>query len=132
MTTHAEGTFTVASWDEDTFEELGGGAKLTRARIVQEFTGDLEATGAAELLMCYAADGTATIVGLQRFLGRLGDRKGGFVLQSVGSYDGKEAKSTLTVVPGSGTDGLAGLRGEGTSAVGSEPPGSFTLDYELD
>lgn len=132
MTTHAEGTFTVASWEEDTFDELGGGAKLTRARIVQEFTGDLEATGAAELLMCYAPDGTATIVGLQRFLGRLGDRKGGFVLQSIGAYDGTVAKSNLSVVPGSGTDGLAGLSGKGTSVVGSEPPGTVTLDFDLD
>ena len=132
MVTQAKGTFTVASWKEDTYEELGGDAKLTRARIVQEFTGDLEATGTAELLMCYAADGTATIVGLQRFLGRLGDRKGSFVLQSVGGYDGRDAKSTLTVVPGSGTEGLAGLRGVGSSTVGHEPPGVFTLDYDLD
>ncbi len=131
MTTHAEGTFTVTSWEEDTYDKLDGDAKLTRAHIVQEFSGDLEATGAAELLMCYANDGTATIVGLQRFVGRLGDREGSFVLQSVGAYDGKEAKGALTVVPGSGTKDLAGLSGTGTSVVGSEPPGSLTLDYAL-
>jgi hypothetical protein len=35
------------------------------------------------------------------------------------------------VIPGSGTGALAGLTGSGTSAATSEPPGTFTLDYEL-
>jgi Protein of unknown function (DUF3224) len=54
------------------------------------------------------------------------------VVQSVGEYDGKEARSTLTVVPGSGTGELAGIRGDGVSAATSEPPGTLTLDYDLD
>ena len=132
MTEHAESTFKVSSWDEKPYQELAGGAKLTQASIVQEFTGDVQATGAAELLMCYREDGTASIVGLQRFVGRLGEREGSFVVQSVGSYDGTQARTTLTVVPGSGTDGLAGLRGEGISAATAEPPGTLTLDYDLD
>ena len=30
---HATGTSTVSSWDETTYEELDGGAKLTKATV---------------------------------------------------------------------------------------------------
>jgi hypothetical protein len=129
MTAHADSTFTVKSWDENTYQELADG-KLTRASIVQEFTGDLAASGAAELLMCYTADGTASIVGFQRFTGQLGGKDGSFVLRSVGGFDGEQATAQLTVVPGSGTGELAGLSGTGSSAVGKEPPGTLGLDYD--
>jgi Protein of unknown function (DUF3224) len=131
MTAHAEGKFQVTSWEENTDEELGGGAKLTKARITQDFTGDLEATGTWEALMCYGQDGTASFLGYQRMAGRLGGRTGSFVLETNGTYDGKEAKTTWSVVPGSGTDELRDLRGSGTAVAGHEPPGSFTLDYDL-
>jgi Protein of unknown function (DUF3224) len=131
MTAHADSTFTVKSWDEQTYQEIDGDAKLTRASIVQSFEGDLDAEGAAELLMSYAADGTATIVGLQRFTGTLGGKEGSFVLQSVGGFDGAEATASLRVVPGSGTGALAGLSGTGASAVAKEPPGTLTLEYDL-
>src|SRR5262249_17265283 len=122
----AESTFTVKSWDESSYQELPDGAKLTRASIVQEFAGDLAAPGAAELRRCAAADATASIVGFQRFPGRLGDREGSFVLRSIGGYDGPQATAELSVVPGSGTGELAGLRGAGRSAVGHQPPGTLT------
>ena len=38
---HAKGTFKLAGWEENTIEEFDGGAKLTRAQIKQDFTGDL-------------------------------------------------------------------------------------------
>ena len=132
MTTHARGTFKVTSWKEETYEELADGAKMTRASVVQDFAGGLEASGALELLMCYVDDGTATFVGFQRFVGRIGDRSGSFVVQSIGAYDGKQATSTLSVIPHSGTEGLRGLRGEGSSTAGAEPPGSYDLTYDLD
>jgi uncharacterized protein DUF3224 len=128
---HAKSTFTVKSWDESTQQELADGRKITRASIVQEFSGDLEATGSAELLMCYSSDGTADILGFQQFTGQLGERSGSFVLRSIGGYDGTNATAELTVVPGSGTGELAGLRGTGRSVVGHQPPGTLTLDYDL-
>lgn len=124
----ATGTFRMTSMNEETYAELKGGGKLTRASAVQEFSGDLEAIGEAELVMCYAADGTAVITGLQRFRGRLGDRTGSFVASYRGTYDGTEAKATLTVVPESGRGDLAGLTGEGVAVAGHEPPGSYTFD----
>lgn len=131
MSMHAQGTFTVSAWEESTAQELDPPAKLTRATITQEFTGDLTATGTTESLMAYAADGTAVFVGFQHFSGELQGRRGSFVLRADGGYDGTEAHTAWTVVEGSGTDGLVGLRGEGSAVVGSNPPGSFSFDYDL-
>ncbi len=71
MAARAEGPFQLTSWDEHTYEELDGGGMLTRARIGQDFSGDLEATSRSEVLLCYRADGTACFTGLQRVSGRI-------------------------------------------------------------
>ena len=63
MSTHAQAKFEVQSWDENTYEELDGDAKLTRASVGQAFTGDLEGGGSVEWLMCYREDKTADFVG---------------------------------------------------------------------
>ena len=91
---------------ENAYVELEGDAKLTRASVGQGFTGDLEGEGSVEWLMCYREDKTAEFVGLQRFVGRLGSRSGSFVMRTQGSFDGSEAKGSLTVVAGSGTQEL--------------------------
>ena len=131
MANHAEGTFTLTSWDEATYEELADGAKLTRARITQDFHGALEATGGWDALMCYRADGTADYVGLQRLVGRLAGRSGSFVLETQGIFDGTQARTAWRVLPGSGTDELRGLRGEGSSAAPHGPNGTYALDYDI-
>ena len=128
---HAEGTFQVTSWDENTYQELGDGAKLTRASIKQDYSGDLDAKARWDAVMCYSRDGTAIYAGFSFMEGRLGDREGSFVLRADGAYDGKEAHSTWSVVPGSGTGGLDGLSGEGVAVAPHGPNGTFTFDYEL-
>ena len=128
---HAAGTFTVASWDEDTYRELGGDAKLTRATVTFALEGDLTGQASWEAVMCYRPDGTAAYTGMQRFEGQVGGIEGGFVVQADGEFAGGEARSRWEVVEGSGTGGLAGLKGSGASTAGSAPPGSFTFDYQL-
>jgi hypothetical protein len=77
--------------------------------------------------------GSAVFVGLERIVGRIGDKTGSFVVQHVGAFDGGSAKGTLLVVPGSGTGDLRGLRGEGSfeAGLGSDGRRSFTLDYDV-
>ncbi len=132
MSTHATGTFQLSGWDEQTYEELPDGAKLTRAEIAQDFTGDLAAAGTSQLLMCYSPDGTANYTGYQRMQGTLDDRSGSFVLRADGAFEAGEARTTWSVVPGSGTDDLAGLRGSGESIAPGGPGGTYTFDYDLD
>jgi hypothetical protein len=132
MSTHAQAKFEVQSWDENTYEELGGDAKLTRASVGQGFSGDLEGEGSVEWLMCYREDKTADFVGLQRFVGRLGGRSGSFVMQTQGSFDGKEAKGGLAVLERSGTDELAGITGSGSFAAPLGSTASVELDYDFE
>ena len=132
MSTHAQAKFEVQSWDENTYEELDGDAKLTRASVGQGFTGDLEGDGSVEWLMCYREDKTADFVGLQRFVGRLGGRSGSFDMQTHGSFDGTEAKGSLAVVERSGTEELAGITGTGAFAAPLGSTASVELDYDFE
>jgi len=127
----ATGTFTVASWDESTYQELGDGAKLTRATVTFGMEGDITGKGTWDALMCYRTDGTAVFTGLQRIEGQLAGIDGSFVLLADGEYADGAARSRWQVVSGSGAGGLAGLTGSGESVATATPPGSFTLDYEL-
>ena len=128
----AKFTGKIEDWNETTIAEIEAGGKLTQASVKQSFAGDLEGDGSVDWLMCYRPDQTAEFVGMQRVVGRIGDRAGSFVmLQTDGTFDGKVAKGKLTIVPGSGTDELAGLSGSGefNAPMGGEP--SSELEYEL-
>jgi len=59
MKKSAKATFEIKSWEEKTYDELEGGAKLTRARITKIYHGDIEAESTLEYLMMYRLDGTA-------------------------------------------------------------------------
>jgi hypothetical protein len=82
--------------------------------------------------MMYRGDGSAAFVGLERVVGRIAGRAGSFVLQRVGVFEGGLAKESYSVVPGSGTGELRGLRGDGTTAVGHGNEHPMTLTYELE
>ncbi len=125
----ANARFAIKTWDEKPYSEGPDLPKLTRATVAKTLTGDLEGV---EYLMVYRSDGTATFVGFERVVGRLGGRSGSFVLQRTGVFEEGQAKESYSVVPGSATGELRGLRGEGRSAVGHGLEHPFTLDYEVD
>jgi Protein of unknown function (DUF3224) len=132
MAERLTGIFKIEGWDESAFSEEEDGRKLTQASVKQSFSGDIEGEGSVEWLMCYRPDETAEFVGLQRIDGRLGGRTGSFVLlQTDGSFDGTEAKGQLSVVPGSGTGELSGLRGQGQFSAPRASEASMTLDCEF-
>jgi hypothetical protein len=122
-------TFTIDSWDEEKHGEGGG---VARATVRQTFSGDIAGSGETDWLMCYRPDDTADFVGYLRLEGELGGRAGSLVLQSAGSFDGKEASGPLEVVRGSGTGGLAGITGRGSfrAPMGGQP--SVSLDYDFE
>jgi hypothetical protein len=83
--------------------------------------------------MGYDDRGAASFVGFERIVGAIEDRSGSFVLQHVGTFDGRIAKAELLVVPGSGTGDLRDLTGRGSFLAGMGPEGerSIALDYDL-
>jgi hypothetical protein len=131
MRNRAHAQFAIKRWDEKPYSEGQDLPRLTRASVIKTFTGDLEGEGQVEYLMLYRSDGSADFLGLERFVGRIGDRVGTFVLRRTGVFESGQAKESYSVVPGSGTGGLRGLRGDGSSAVGHGTEHSVTLDYEL-
>jgi hypothetical protein len=128
----AHGSFELASWNEDTYEDIGGGAKLTRASVTQTFKGDVDGDGAVQWLMAYRSDGTATFVGLQRVRGSIGTRHGSFVLETVGEFDGQMATWQGSVVRGMATGELEGLSGRATFGAPHGQTASFELDYQFE
>ena len=131
MKQNASARFAIKSWDEKPYSEGQDLPKLTRASVTKTYSGDIDGDAQVEYLMMYRKDGSATFVGLERVSGRVAGKAGGFVLQRTGVFEGGLAKEVYSVIPGSGTGELSGLKGDGTSAVGHGMEHPFSLSYEL-
>ena len=132
MSKRAEATFAIKSWDETPYDEADIGPKLKRVRVTKTFEGDFTGEATLEYLMVQRDDGTGHFVGLERLVGTLDGRSGSFLLQHDGTFENEVARTTWSVVPRSGTDGLRGLRGQGTfeSAHAERYPWSLDFDVE--
>jgi len=128
--TTATGIFEITGWDENPYETNDDGSKLTRAEVTQAFHGGIDGEGAVQWLMAYRPDGTAHFVGLQRISGTMGDRRGSFLVETTGEFDGTIATGAWSIIDGSGTDGLAGIRGTGTFGAPHGSEATYTLQYD--
>jgi len=131
MSTQARATFDNIAWDQTAYDQASEGPALHRASIRRRFAGDLEGESSAELLMCAPDDNNAGYTAVDRFTGSLGGRRGSFVFQHGGIVERGEPRSFGSIVPGSGTGELRGLRGEVRMALTPEGEHRMTLDYEL-
>ena len=131
MTT-ATGTFEVQPGTEDAIEEAAGGLRVTHATGTQRFSGGIVGDGTIDWLMCYLPTRSARYVGLQRITGTIDGRRGSVVLEAVGGHDGTGSESTLTIIEGTGTGELEGIRGTGGFEAKGGKTVSYRLDYELD
>lgn len=134
MPFRAESTCTVVSFDEQPLpeDEGEGGSKITTGRMTVQYTGDLAGASRAEMLLIGHAESDGVLVGFERITGTLGGRTGSFVLEFRNTFDTTGATSTYHVVPGSGTGGLRGLRGEGVIRSADQRPLPFALDYDFE
>ena len=130
MSNHATSNFEIKNWEEQPYHEAEDGTKLVRASVTATYSGDIVGESTLEYLMYYGAE-TVRFIGLERVTGRLGDRSGSFVLQHDGVYADGEAQGAFTVVDGSGTDDLRGLRGTGNLGAQHGSEGNVTLDYDF-
>jgi hypothetical protein len=122
--------FEITRWYEEPYESADGNT-LLRATVEKTFaTDDLTGTSTAQLLMVRTADEPqgAAYTAIERVVGVLGGREGGFVLTH-GAVTGEPGASGH-VVPGSGTGDLAGLTGA-VSYEHDEAGPRLLLDYEL-
>ena len=111
MANHAAGTFNVnvKPIQADGDQELGRFARLS---IDKQYHGALEGPSRGQMLAAETAvAGSGAYVAMERFDGTLDGRKGGFVLQHNGTMAGGVYDLSVSVVPDSGTDELAGISG---------------------
>ena len=107
----AEGTFTVTLAPLPTF---GGEATPTLAHFSLDklFQGALEGSSKGEMLSAGSAtQGSAGYVAMEHVSGTLGGRRGSFTMQHAATMNRGVPSLSVTVVPDSGTDELAGLAG---------------------
>jgi hypothetical protein len=118
----------VQSHESRPFDENPGPA-LVEIGLTERFSGDIEGESTVRALQVQRGDGSASMASLQRVRGKLHGREGSFVLEGREIVENGKVKATWSVVPGSGTGDLSGLRGEGgfEGAFGKGSEG--TLDY---
>jgi hypothetical protein len=126
MMSHASGTFEVKLHPLTTEEKA-----LGRMSIDKQFHGDLEGASKGEMLAAMTSvKGSAGYVAMERVSGSLLGKKGDFILQHSGAMTRGVPQQSVTVVPDSGTDQLAGLSGTMTIII-ADGKHSYEFDYEL-
>jgi len=125
-------TFTLDSWDEQTWDEHDG-VKLAKARVTKTWRGDLEGTSVTEILTVLTPVETSrAYFGVERFEGSINGRQGSFVLQHSALASLDQAAPSWVVMPDAAGGELRGLRGRGEIVIMPDGGHTFTLDYELD
>ncbi|GAB3088716.1 DUF3224 domain-containing protein [Lysobacter terrae] len=113
--------------------DAGGDASFGRIRFEKRFHGDLDATSVVEMLSAgNPATGSAGYVAVEHLIGSLQGRRGRFMMQHNGVMNRGQASLTLTVVPDSGTDELAGLHGRMQIDIAEDGAHFYTFDYAID
>ncbi len=129
MTQQASGTFQVKLSPQ----APAGSEEPSVGRLLLDkvFSGDLEATGAGQMLSLRTeVENSAGYVAIERVTGRLHGRQGSFALQHGGSMNRGAPSLSIRVVPDSGSGELRGLSGE---MVLDQSGGghAYTLTYTL-
>ena len=127
--TRADAVITVHKYEPAAYFVPADGPVLTRIHVEESFSGDISGDGVVEFLQAARADGSAIFVGIERVTGTVGGRRGTFLLQDAGTVADGIVSGDWFVVPGSGTGGLAGLRGEGGFRADLGEGAQVHLDY---
>ena len=112
MRARAEATITVRHSEAKPYDESESPA-LMEIRLTERFNGDIDGESTVRALAVHCDDHSASLVSVQRFYGKLGEREGTFVLPGSEVVKNGKIMATWFVVPGSGTGDLSRLHGEG-------------------
>ena len=128
MTTRATGTFEVKLTPQDD----GPDAPVGRMSLDKQFHGDLAGTSKGQMVMSSSpsVNGSAGYVAIEKVTATLNGHHGTFYLQHSGTMTRGVGELTITVIPDSGTDELAGLRGKMTIII-ADGKHSYEFEYEL-
>jgi len=124
----AQAKITVQRSEVKPYDQTASPA-LMEIHLTETFAGDMEGESPVRALQVLRDDHSASLVSLQRFRGKLAGRQGTFVLQGSETVEKGKIKATWSVVPGSGTGDLSGLRGEGGFEGDFGKGSNGTLEY---
>ena len=127
--TRANAVITVHKYEPVAYDAPAEGLVLSRIHVEESFSGDFSGDGVVEFLQAGRADGSGSFVGIERVTGTLAGREGTFLLQDSGTVQDNIVSGEWFVIPGSGTGGLAGLRGEGGFRANLGEGAQVHLDY---
>lgn len=125
----AHAVIAVHKYEPSAYDDRSEGPALSRIHVEEGFSGDITGEGTVEFLQAARADGSASFVGIERVSGTLGGRSGSFLLQDHGTVLDGIVSGDWFVIPGSGTGGLSGLRGEGGFRANLGEGAQVHLDY---
>jgi len=131
MTTRAEAQFDITGWEPSEIPSAEGGPRLGRAFIKKAFRGALQGSSETEMMSCQGENGGAGYIAQEVVTGTLDGRAGTFVMQHGGIATAQGQRAFGSIVPGSGTGALRGLRGD-VQYRHDESGASVTLDYEFE
>jgi hypothetical protein len=111
--------------------DLGDGVEAMHVRFDKQFTGPLQASSVVHMLAVgTAVENSAAYVAVERIAGKLEGRQGSFMAVHNGVMARGEPSLSVTVVPDSGTDGLAGLSGSIAIDI-VDGKHYYTFDYDV-
>jgi Protein of unknown function (DUF3224) len=136
--------FDVASWKEQPYVDIDEGEGttagetyypkrgLTHAEVGYTYRGDVEGTSRLAYRSAYKGD-AAPVLGLEQFTGSVDGHEGTCVFRHVGTQDAGSVSARLEVVPGMGTGGLEGLRGQADLRIAGHSDDGYelVLSYDL-
>jgi hypothetical protein len=127
---HASGPFEVKLAPQSPAPGIES-AQLGRQTIDKRFSGDLEAASLGEMLAAGGnVQGSAGYVAIERVTGTLHGKRGSFVLQHTGIMNRGVPSLSISVVPDTGTDELAGIHGSMQIRI-EQGKHFYTFDYSL-
>ena len=128
---NAKGTFEITGHPEPPYDTFDG-VTLARVSFDKRFSGALEGSGQVQMIGARTpVEGSAGYVAIERVTAVLRGRPGTFALQHTGIMNRGTPSLTITVVPDSGTDQLAGLAGTMAIIIAADGKHSYEFDYTL-
>lgn len=126
MSSRIRGTFEVTITPQ-----TGAEAPVGRLSLAKRYHGPLAASSTGEMLAVHGGvQGSAGYVAMEKVTGTLEGRQGAFALQHSGSMDRGAQSLVIAVVPDSGTDALAGLKGTLAIEI-TDGQHFYVFDYTL-
>jgi len=127
MSARATGPFDVKIIPQD--DKLGDG--ISRMLLDKQYHGDLEGTSKGQMLAIGSAKSSGVYVAIETFTGTLRGKAGSFSLHHTCIMAKTAPNLTISVVPDSGTDQLAGITGNMTISIAANGRHSYEFEYTL-